>query len=182
MITQHRHEIYVIVAEYGVGYEVHIRPASAIAKGPTKAPATEARNLSTSSSASKPSAQQDSSAADAPATPKRRNPKLLAGSPSYIKRVEKMSIKVSANSGLKNSEIQPTGPPPGTSEWVREEEEWVPDAGDFLIMHEFGPFLITEADHMEVLSRRVIAFMLQLGGSQDRSVPDATDSDSSEQP
>lgn len=183
MVTQHRHEIYVIVAEYGVGYELHIRPASTTVKNPISEPAAKAGQSSASSSASKPFGQQDSSAADTPATPKRRKPELLMGSPSYIKRVEKMSIEVSAHSGLRNRKTQPTRPPSGISEWVDEEQdsEWVPDAADFLIMHEFGPFIIKEASHMEVFSRRVIAFVLQLSGSQDRSVPaHATDPDSSE--
>lgn len=51
------------------------------------------------------------------------------------------------------------------------DQKWIPDAGDFLIMHEFGPFLITDAGHMKVFAKRLVAFMLELRGPHPRFVP-----------
>lgn len=38
---------------------------------------------------------------------------------------------------------------------------------EFLVMHQFGPYVIYDAGHMERLLRRVIALMLQLRQERD---------------
>lgn len=118
MISQDRHEIFVIVAEYGAGYEQHIRPRS-----------------------------------------------IVQGSAEACPRVG----ETCPESPITPASIQAESP--------GKDKDWVPDAGDFLIMNEFGPFLTTDAGHMEELIKQVIALMLQLRGAQARFIPKRTDPD-----
>lgn len=101
MISQDRHEIFIIVAEYGAGFEKHIRPTSV--------------------------------------------GQCAAGEPP-------------ASSSIKPATTQAESP--GT------QETWAPDSGDFLTMHEFGPFLIWDANHMKKFIEQIIALMLQLRGDE----------------
>ncbi|KAG6364172.1 hypothetical protein INS49_005770 [Diaporthe citri] len=167
MISQDRHEIYLIVAEYGAGYEEYIRPSSSSVRESIK---SQRKLHQTGSSTTGNYAQKDSLSAGIDSTPTRRDPSLLAGSPSYIGRVERKSIGVAA--GPRSRQTQPTQAAPAEMNSSRTDEEWVPHAGDFLIMHEFGPFITTDPIHMEILIKRLIAFMLQLRGPQDRFVPE----------
>lgn len=113
MISQDRHEIFIIVAEYGAGFEKHIRPRSFV-QGSVKTWQT-------------------------------------TGEPPVSNSITQ------ASSRAESSDTQ---------------ERWVPDTGDFLTMHEFGPFLITDAGHMEMLIKQIIALMLQLRGPQARFIPE----------
>lgn len=167
MISQDRHEIYVIVGEYGAGFENHIRPSSLILQGSDMSQNKAGKSgLSIAESI----AEGGSSSAHPDTTADRRDPGLLAGSPSYLKRMESKSIIVEA--GKKTLTGQPIQPGPETGESNRTQQQWFPDAGDFLIMNEFGPFITTNPGHMEVLIRRLIALMLELRGPQDRFVPE----------
>lgn len=166
MISQDRHEIYIIVGEYGAGYEQHIRPSSLVLQG---SPASQQKIVQTGSSKSGGYTQPDSLSAGTESTADRRDPRLLAGSPSYVGRVERKSIGVA--DGPTSRENQPTQAGPEMAELPGTDQKWIPDAGDFLIMHEFGPFLITDADHMKVFAKRLIAFTFELRGSQPRFVP-----------
>lgn len=162
MISQDHHEIYIIVGEYGAGFEDHIRPSRSIEQGSALSQ-HKAGIMGTS-------AQADSSYAGPDSAENRRDPSLLAGSPSYIRRIESNSIVVEAKK--KTRKGQPVQSGPKTIELARSQEDWNPDAGDFLIMNEFGPFIVTEASHMEVFIRRLIALMLQLRGPEDRFMPE----------
>lgn len=166
MVSQDRHEIYIIVAEYGTGYEQHIRPSSIILRGSTgfQQKTGQAGSFTTGTYT-----KADSLSAGADSKASQRDPRLLAGSPSYVGRVEKKMIGVA--SGPKSHRSQPTQVAPEMTEPAEIEQKWTPDAGDFLIMHEFGPFLTTEPGHMEVFIKRLIAFMLELRGPQARFVP-----------
>lgn len=166
MVSQDRHEIYIIVAEYGTGYEQHIRPSSIILRGST---GFQQNTVQPGSSTTRSYTQTDSISAGTDSNTNRRDPRLLAGSPSYVGRVERKSIGVAA--GPTSRQSQPTQAAPGKTEPQELEHTWAPDADDFLIMHEFGPFLTTDPGHMEVFIKRLIAFMLELRGPQARFVP-----------
>lgn len=84
-----------------------------------------------------------------------------------------MSIEVAKEAGPLRKDPQPTQNAPETRKLRRGEKRWVPDVGDFLIMHEFGPFITTRPDHMEVFIKRYIALMLELRGTQDPFVDEA---------
>lgn len=165
MISQDRHEIYIIVAEYGAGYEEHVNPSSTTVRGPAKA----------NRKIGQPGGSTTQSHADVDSTGNRRDPGLLAGSPSYIRRVEKKSISVEAKP--RSCMAQPTQAAPATRKSSRTKEKYALDAGDFLIMHEFGPFNTTDHIHMFVLIKRIIALMLELRGPEDRFVPERSDPD-----
>lgn len=167
MISQDRHEIYIIVGEYGAGFEEHIRPSRSIEQGSALSKQKAGKPVS---SIMGTSGQADSSSAVRDSAANRRDPGLLAGSPSYIRRIESKSIIVEARN--KTREGQPKQSGPETVKSPRTQEDWNPDAGDFLIMNEFGPFIVTEATHMEVFIRRLIALMLQLRGPEDRFMPE----------
>lgn len=160
MISQDRHEIYIIIGEYGAGYEEYVRPSSSTVRGSAKP------NRKTG----QPSGSTTKSHADVDSTGDRRDPDLLAGSPSYIRRVEKKSISVEDKP--RSCVAQPTRPAPATRKSSRTKEKNALDVGDFLIMHEFGPFNTKDHIHMLVLSKRIIALMLELRGPQDRFVPE----------
>lgn len=167
MVSQDRHEIYIIVGEYGAGFEDHIRPSSLIFEGSAMSQHTACKpGLSITGSSS----EGGSSSAVSDSMADRRDPGLLAGSPSYLKRMESKSIIVEA--GQRTLTGQPIQPGPETGESGRTRQQWCPDAGDFLIMNEFGPFITTNPGHMEVLIRRLIALMLELRGPQDGFVPE----------
>lgn len=167
MISQDRHEIYIIVAEYGPGYEEYICPPNALARSSTESETSFSRPGTPTTGAC---AQVDSLSASTHSSAIPGDPRLLAGSPSYIERVERKSIKVA--DGPRSGDAQQTQATPETRKSSLTEDTWVPDAGDFLIMHEFGPFIITDSDHMKVLIKRLIAFMLELRGPQSRFIPD----------
>lgn len=162
MVSQDRHEIYIIVGEYGAGYEQHIRPWRSAVPRATK---SQKKTGKSGSSSAGSSTQVDSLSETSASAADRRDPRLLAGSPSYIKRVEAKSIEVAA--GPRNRKAQPTRWRGARKSPRTDDKNWIPDAGDFLIMHEFGPFITSDPTHMEVLIRRLIAFMLQLRGAQD---------------
>lgn len=162
MVSQDRHEIYLIVGEYGAGYEQYIRPSRSAVARATK---SQKKPGKSGSSSTRSSTQVHSRSETSFSAADRRDPRLLAGSPSYIKRVETKNIKVVA--GPRGREAQPTRSLASRKSPRTDDKEWIPDAGDFLIMHEFGPFITTDPTHMEVLIRRLIAFMLQLRGPQD---------------
>lgn len=167
MISQDRHEIYVIVAEYGTGYENHIRPSSLIMQG--SAAAQQGLDKPVESTAKASSKAAVSSAISA-STSNPQSSDLLTDSPSYSKRAQSKSIKMESSS--KNSQGQQTQSGPKTDESPSTQQKWCPNDGDFLYMNEFGPFLTTDADHMEVFIRRLIALMLQLRGPQRGFMPE----------
>lgn len=74
------------------------------------------------------------------------------------------SKSIIVETGKKIIKGQPTRSESQTIESPRIEGTWEPDGGDFLIMNEFGPFLTTDASHMDMLFRRLIALMLELRG------------------
>ncbi|KAJ0114080.1 hypothetical protein J7T55_007914 [Diaporthe amygdali] len=164
MINQDRHEISVVVAEYGAGFEKHIRPHRSVRQGTAK---TRPKAGRLDSSVTTNSTQTLSSLADPVPHGGRRDPSLLAGSPGYISRVEKKTILVDGPKGAS----QDARPTPPLNKSSRTKKKWTPDVGDFLIMHEFGPFVTTDPGHMEVLIKRIIALMLQLRGPQEPFVP-----------
>lgn len=176
MVSQDRHEIYITVGEYGPGFEKHIRPSVSIPGGPVKSQGRTGKPGSSSGV----STQVDSLSAESGSVTDRRDPSLLAGSPSYIRLVEKKSIRVAANPRGKKQ--QRTRAAPGARTSSRKDQKWVPEAGDFLIMHEFGPFIITDPVHMEVLIRRLIGFMLEVRGPRDDLVPEKPGPEFSIQP
>lgn len=167
MISQDRHEIYIIVGEYGAGFEEHIRPRRSVEQGAAW-PRHEARRPGNSIMRTSAQAQSLSTGPDLTTNP--RDPSLLAGSPSYIRRIESQAIIVEAKK--KTREGQPTQSGNQMIESPRTQEGWEPDADDFLIMNEFGPFLATDADHMDLLFRRLIALTIELRGPEDRFMPE----------
>lgn len=171
MITQHRHEIYIVVGEYGPGFEEHVRPSKSVVSGRGKKDSKASKPLLKMSIA-EDSIQEDNSFGRSKPTPPRRPPGVLQGSPSYIRRVESMSIKVAENPGPARKMPQKTEPEPLTRDLPRKGKQWVPDADNFLIMHEFGPFITSNPDHMELFIKRIIALMLELRDPQARFVPD----------
>lgn len=162
MVSQDRHEIYIIVGEYGASYEQYIRPSRSAVPRATKSQKKAGKSGSSSAASS---TQVDSLSEASASAADRRDPRLLAGSPSYIRGVEAKSIEVAA--GPRNRKAQPTRWRGARKSPRTDDKNWIPDAGDFLIMHEFGPFITSDPTHMEVLIRRLIAFMLQLRGPQD---------------
>lgn len=166
MISQDRHEIYIIVAEYGASYEKHIRPSSSIIRGST---GSERKTSQPGSSTAESHTQEDSFSTDTDSEVIGRDPCLLVGSPSYVGRAEKKSIRVAAAPTGRG--VQPTQAAPGMPGPPEIEQKCAPDAGDFLVMHEFGPFVTKDPGHMEVFFKRLIAFMLQLRGPKARFVP-----------
>lgn len=160
MISQDRHEIYIIVGEYGPGFEDHIRPSKSNEPG-SDLPQYKVGNPGRPIMGS--SAQVESRRSKSDSATSQRDLHLLTGSPSYLRRVEGSSIIVEAK--RKSPHGQPIHPVSETTESHRTEEEWKPDPGDFLVMNEFGPFLVTDASHMAVLFRRLIALMLELRGA-----------------
>lgn len=164
MITQHRHEIYIVVGEYGAGFEEHVRPSKSVVSGRGKKDSKASKPLPKRSIA-EDSTQDDKPSGKSKPTPPRRPPGVLQGSPSYIRRVEDMSIKVAENPGPVRKTPQQTQHEPATRDLPRKEKQWVPDADNFLIMHEFGPFITSNPDHMELFIKRIIALMLELRDS-----------------
>lgn len=173
MITQHRHEIYIIIGEYGPGFEAHIRPSRSVVSGsdntdpeairpPLDRSITEFPNQKV-----RPSRALESMLASRPTN-------VLWGSPAFTRRVEDMSIQVSGDAGAVRRNPQLTRPPAVTrrSKRIAGGGKWEPDAGDFLVMHEFGPFLTTDRSHMDLFIRRYIALMLELRGPQHGFTPD----------
>lgn len=167
MISQNRHEIYIIVGEYGTGFEEHIRPRRSVEQG-AALPRHEARMPGDTIMGA--SAQVQSLSPDPDLTTNPRDPGLLAGSPAYIRRIQSKGIIVEAKK--KTREGQATQPGNEMTESPRTQRGWNPDADDFLIMNEFGPFLATDADHMDLLFRRLIALVMELRGREDRFMPE----------
>lgn len=164
MVNQDRHEITIVVGEYGAGFENHIRPSRSATQMTAKSGAGGDKlggSVITTSAQAIPFSVVPGPQAE------KRDPGLLAGSPGYINRVESKRIVVRDTGKMP----QKTRPAPSTKRSRNPEQNRKWDAGDFLIMHEFGPFLIKDAGHMEVLIKRLIAFMLQLRGPQERFVP-----------
>ncbi|KAK2604158.1 hypothetical protein N8I77_007109 [Diaporthe amygdali] len=164
MINQDRHEITIVVGEYGAGFENHIRPSRSATQRTAKSGAGGDKlggSVITTPAQANPFPVLPSTQAE------KRDPGLLAGSPAYLNRVERKLIAVRGPDEMP----QKIRPAPSTkrSRHPKKKGKW--DAGDFLIMHEFGPFLVQNAGHMEVLIKRLIAFMLQLRGPQERFVP-----------
>lgn len=154
MISQDLHEIYIIVGEYGAGFEKHIRPSKSIEQESNK----PSRPMGTS-------AQADSSSAGSDSTVERRDPRLLAGSPAFLRRAEHKSVIVEAQENTHEGQPTKSRLEPAESQQTRRDPNL--DADDFLIMNEFGPFIVTEADHMELLIKRLIDLMLELRGPED---------------
>lgn len=167
MISQSRHEIYIIVGEYGPGFEEHIRPRRSVEQG-AALPRHEARMPGDTIMGA--SAQVQSLSPDPDSTTNPRDPSLLAGSPAYIRRIQSKAIVVEAKE--KTREGQPIQPGNEMTESRRTQGGWSPDPGDFLIMNEFGPFLATDDNHMDLLFRRLIALVIELRGSEDRFMPE----------
>lgn len=130
MVSQDRHEIYVIIGEYGPKYVDYIRGhASLSARAPLPADKLDVE----------------------------KNQKAAVGSASYNKQAEVTGVdKIRTSLGDEKK------PAPGGMVLRSRVPRVLPPADEFLVMHQFGPFITSKADHMDRLVRRLIGFMLQL--------------------
>ena len=196
MISQNRHEIYIIIGEYGHKYEQYIRNA------PWKA----------GDKAAKPPPLEHTSASLA------TNFEETLGSPSFLRQVVEEDIK--GIEGWKDPVVEaalqkvastpvtsrnaspppPAGPSgsaakPGISGQlpVRPKNDRapssdhepssgrvtrsavttpdLPSADGFLVMHRFGPWNTDDHSNMEVFIRRLLALMLELNHNKPESRP-----------
>lgn len=138
LISQDRHEIYIIIGEYGASYEDYITGRTALPACAEKLPAATASAFDVTG-----------------------NLRGSLGSASYVRRVEATGMTVAGLDTLSRP-----APPLPSGMFTRSRPAppavKLPPADEFLVMHQYGPYLITKADNMERLVRRLIALMLQL--------------------
>lgn len=163
LLSQDRHEIYLIIGEYGGAYEEYIT-------GQTELPATT-------------SVPSDPDTFDV-----EQNQRDAAGSRAYdrLSRWARDQYITAAPAGGPGSGLSTQSPTSsfgsqsatgGAGRITRSRSrmaqipsalaEVLPPAEEFLIMHQFGPYLTNNDVHMERFMRRVVALMLQLRRDRD---------------
>ncbi|KAF1738252.1 hypothetical protein CRV24_000175 [Beauveria bassiana] len=154
MISQDRHEIYIIIGEYGDKYQDYIRGKIEL-KATADEPTTSHEYQS-----------HRHQAAGSEATVK------LARAIEDIYFLDDQPTQQQQQKGQKGQKRTDSTASSNTS--VRtmstrartKAANDAPQADEFLIMHQFGPFLTHKDDHMEILLRRIVAFMLELRGDE----------------
>ncbi|KAK4033026.1 hypothetical protein C8A01DRAFT_19972 [Parachaetomium inaequale] len=174
MVSQDRDELYIIIGEYGRQYEAYIR------NEPVKAGMTVAN--------------AKSAVANIRTSPAKDLGDTL-GSPTFLNHVSTLNIAteiagwgaLGANAAAASAaaaaaaaaaaqataghnagtDASGAGAPPAPPAQAPD----LPSAGEFLIMHRFGPWKTDDGSNMEVLIRRLLALMLQLDGHKGQTAP-----------
>ncbi|KAM3466947.1 hypothetical protein MY5147_008913 [Beauveria neobassiana] len=154
MISQDRHEIYIIIGEYGDKYQDYIRgkiELKATADEPTTLHEYQShRHQAAGSEATVKLARsiEDSYFLDDQPTQQQQQ----KGQKGQKRTDSTASLNTSVRTMSTRSRTKAAND--------------APRADEFLIMHQFGPFLTHKDDHMEILLRRIVAFMLELRGDE----------------
>lgn len=143
LISQDRHEVYIIIGEYGSEYEEYITGRASLLACATQAGA---------------GADFDVEA----------NARAAAGSGAYVSQLERAGIETES---LKLTKLlsKPLPLPPSSGRVTRSRAlreptppKELPSVDGFLVMHQFGPYIINQEDNVTRFVRRLIALMLQL--------------------
>ncbi|KGQ06300.1 hypothetical protein BBAD15_g8384 [Beauveria bassiana D1-5] len=154
MISQDRHEIYIIIGEYSDKYQDYIRDKielKATADEPTTSHEYQShRHQAAGSEATVKLARsiQDSYFLDDQPTQQQQQKRQKGQKRTDSTASSNTSVRTMSNRSRTKAAND------------------APQADEFLIMHQFGPFLTHKDDHMEILLRRIVAFMLELRGDE----------------
>ncbi|KAM3525950.1 hypothetical protein MY4038_007071 [Beauveria bassiana] len=154
MISQDRHEIYIIIGEYGDKYQDYIR-----GKIELKATADEPTTLHEYQSHGHQAAGSEATVKLARSIEDKYfqdNQPMQQQQQKGQKGQKRTDSTASSNTSVRTM---------STRARTKAAHE-APQADEFLIMHQFGPFLTHKDDHMEILLRRIVAFMLELRGDE----------------
>lgn len=161
LISQDRHEIYIIIGEYGPTYQEYIAGNIAL---PAKAPPAPAdfdaeQNQRAAQGSGSYNKQAEDTGADqirlsrkGPTSKGKTAKAPESGQPSSRKEA-KAKAQVPAQQPGEGRVLRSQTPPPPRR---------LPPADEFLVMHQFGPYVTGDARHMELFVRRVIGLMLEL--------------------
>ncbi|KAM3556533.1 hypothetical protein MY1884_005015 [Beauveria asiatica] len=171
LISQDRHEIYIIIGEYGDKYQEYIRGRKALKANEVKPTTHESQSHRHQAAGSEASVklaqsindvyfehdqlmqQQEQQQQQQQKQQKRQKRTDPTGSSNTVVRTRstRSRTKAAAEAAVKAAAVH---------------DNDAPQADEFLIMHQFGPFLTQKDDHMEVFLRRIVAFMLELRGDE----------------
>ncbi|KAK4153974.1 hypothetical protein C8A00DRAFT_14837 [Chaetomidium leptoderma] len=152
LVSQNRHEIYIIIGEYGQKYEEYIG----------NKPIQE--NMTVNEAAAAVSKRG--------ATPPADNLQKTLGSPTFLSHASASGItdtiegwQTEEKKAATHAKEPPQDPPGSSAPAVPTIEHLgLPRADEFLVMHRFGPWRTDDPGNMAVLIRRLLGLMLQLQG------------------
>ncbi|KAL2131198.1 hypothetical protein VTI74DRAFT_5424 [Chaetomium olivicolor] len=150
MISQDRHEIYIIIGEYGKKYEEYIRGGVADRGS---------------------SANIDAALGSPTYLKKMRSFPEPVEFEEWSSREKGYLSKLKPAGGQGPASSRP-GPQRQTRSTANPQGLPLPGVDGFLVMHRFGPYLTNRHDHMALLIRRLVALMLELRGSRKLAFPE----------
>ncbi|OAA58206.1 hypothetical protein ISF_06745 [Cordyceps fumosorosea ARSEF 2679] len=163
MVSHNRHEIYIIIGEYGDEYQRYIQGEISL-----RGTAPVERSPDFDAEANKRRAQGSGSYNEQVKTLPEGRGRPTESRPGPRPAPAKPQTGNQVRSHKRVDGAAANKPPPPTRMTTRSQTPTgrnLPPADEFLIMHQFGPFITKDAAHMEHLVRRLIGFMLQLRDS-----------------
>ncbi|KAM3497278.1 hypothetical protein MY10362_009366 [Beauveria mimosiformis] len=168
LISQDRHEIYIIIGEYGDKYQEYIRGRIALKVREVKPTTHESqshRHQAAGSEASVKLAQSINDVYFEHEQLMQQQQQQQQKQQKQQKRQKRTDLTMSSNTVVRTMSTR-SRTKAAAVKLAAVHDNDAPQADEFLIMHQFGPFLTQKDDHMEVFLRRIVAFMLELRGDE----------------
>ncbi|KAM3430798.1 hypothetical protein MY4824_007478 [Beauveria thailandica] len=165
MISQDRHEIYIIIGEYGDKYQEYIRGKIEL-KATADEPTTfhECQSHRHQAAGSEATVKLARSIGDKYFQNEQPMQQQQQQQQQRQKRQKRTDPTASSNTSVRTTRSRTKAAAAAAAPAVHDND--APQADEFLIMHQFGPFLTHKDDHMEIFLRRIVAFMLELRGDE----------------